>query len=75
VTDGRNFGLVGASPLVLHLRCATATARALTETLLIVSEIAQRERFSLNKDQSIDLVANFWREFFEVTAVRHAALW
>ena len=70
VADGRNFGLVATSPLILHLRCAIARARALAESVLIASIIAQGERSRLDKRQSIDLVADLRREFSEVTGIR-----
>jgi hypothetical protein len=53
MADKRNFGLVAASPLVIHRRCTAASARGPTKSFLIASEVAQGERLSLNKGQSI----------------------
>ena len=51
-----------------------AAASELADIFLIVFEVAQCYRVSLNKDQSIDLVADFRRDLFEVATVRHAVV-
>jgi len=69
--DAAGFGLVAAIRLVLRARRPMAAADALANAFLFASEVAQGQRFRLNEHQSIDLVANLRREFFELTSVRH----